>query len=250
MGLSKVLIYSTYLMYFNAIVSFTNKISRAMVGTIGNLIIEDKEFAFKAFKEFNGFTFLASLLIAGPFAFLINHFITIFYAGKVAVSTITSILFTLILIYNIIRIPLITYTEGGGLFKETKICPIIESIVNLLLSIILISIYGINGCLIGTFISLVVSEYVIKSKIIFKKLFDQKATKYYQMNIPFILLLIIQLTISSILQEYIVINTFLIFITYALVYFILNTIIVLGLFKLLKQDYIFERIKLKKLREG
>ena len=241
-GLSKVLIYSTYLMYFNAIVSLTNKISRGMVGTIGNIIVEDKDKSYNAFKEFNGFVFLTCLLIAGPFAFLINHFINIFYDGKVLTSTITSVLFTLVLIYNIIRIPLTTYTEGAGLFKETKICPIIESIVNLGLSLILIQFWGINGCLLGTFISLIISEYIIKPSILFKKIFNRKSIAYYKISAGFILLLIIQLAISSAIQNYIVISNFKLFFGYAIFFFVINLIIILIIFKIFRQNYVFERL--------
>ena len=250
MGLSKVLIYSTYLMYFNAIVSFTNKISRAMVGTVGNLIIEDKSRSLKLFKDFNGFVFMLALLIAGPFVFLINQFITIFYDGKVEVSFITSTLFSLVLIYNIIRIPLITYTEGGGLFKETRICPIIESVVNFSLSLILISFFGIDGCLLGTLISLIVSEYIIKPNIVFKKLFSKGPIEYYKINITFILALIIQLFISVVLQNYIIANNLSTLIIYGILYFMLNMIIVFILFKLLRQHFIFDKIKYLFLKKG
>lgn len=249
LGLSKVLIYSTYLLYFNAIVALTNKISRAMVGTVGNLIIENKSRSLQFFKEFNGMVFLMALLISGPFGFLINYFITIFYSGKVVVSLTTNLLFTLVLAYNIIRIPLITYTEGGGLFKETKICPIIESVVNLSLSFILIKRFGINGCLLGTLISLIVSEYIMKPTIVFKKLFDRSAIEYYKMNIPFLLILFFQLFISVFLQKYIIINSLTIFAFYALIYFILNSFIILNLFKILGQDSILKKIKRMNLRK-
>ena len=242
-GLGKVLIYSTYLMYVNSIMSLTNKISRAMVGTIGNILIEDKNNAYKTFDVFNGICFFMALMIAGPFNMFINNFIGIFYDGKISTSIITSTLFTIVLTYNIIRIPLLTYTEGAGLFKETKICPIIESIINLSLSIILIQFYGINGCLVGTIISLIISEYFIKPGIIYKNFFEKNVKRYYLMNIKFIVLLILQIISCIIFSKYIVINSLLMFLLYLFIYVIINLIINLFLYKLLKQEYVFDIIK-------
>ena len=242
-GLGKVLIYSTYLMYVNAIMSLTNKISRAIVGTIGNILIEDKNKAYNTFIKFNAICFFMALMIAGPFNMLINNFIRVFYNNKVATSIITSTLFTMVLIYNIIRIPLLTYTEGAGLFKETKICPIIESIINLTLSIVLIKFYGINGCLVGTILSLIISEYFIKPRIIYKKLFNENIKQYYFMNIKFIILLILQMISCIIISKYITINNLLAFFLYLIAYIAINLALNLCTFKLLKQEYIFNIIK-------
>ena len=45
----------------------TNKISRATVGTVGNILIEDKKKAYDAFIKFNGYCFFMAIIIAGPF---------------------------------------------------------------------------------------------------------------------------------------------------------------------------------------
>ena len=242
-GLGKVLIYSTYLMYLNAIVSLTNKISRAMVGTIGNILIEDRKKAHKLFVEFNGITFLTAMIVGSSFNLFINFFIQIFYSGKVETSMIVSTLFTIILVYSIIRIPLITYSEGAGMFKETKICPIIESVINLFLSIILVNYIGIIGCLIGTIFSLVISEYFIKPNIIYKKLFEKNVREYYFMNIKFLLLLFINILISCLISKWITINNLGILFIYGATYFTINVIVNLILYKIMRQDYVFEIMK-------
>ena len=242
-GLGKVLIYSTYLIYVNAVISLTNKISRALVGTVGNILVENKENAHKFFIKYNNIVFIITILVVGPFCLFINYFINLFYSGKVNTSIITAVLFALVLAYNIIRIPLITYTEGAGLFKKTKICPIIESIINLLLSLILVNIFGINGCLMGTIISLIISEYLIKPKIIYKEIFNCNSKEYYKNNICFICLLLFEIAICVILSNNVNITNFLMLIIYFLAYFIINTIINIIIFKLIKKDYILEMLR-------
>lgn len=244
-GLGKVLIYSTYLIYVNAIISLTNKISRAMIGTVGNILVEDNKKAHDFFIQFNTICFIIMLLIAGPFNLFINYFINLFYSGKVATSITTSIMFTLILAYNIIRIPLVTYTEGAGLFKKTKICPIIESIVNLSLSLILIHVFGINGCLLGTIISLIVSEYFIKPKIIYKELFNNNCNEYYKDNIKFIFLLILEILASVFAFNNISVNNYLMLVIYFVMYFVINILIIIIFLKINHRNFVFDMMKKK-----
>lgn len=239
-GLGKVLIYSTYLLYVNSIMSLTNKISRAMVGTIGNILIEDNKKAYDAFIKFNGYCFFIAILISGIFNLFINSFINVFYSGKVATSTVTATLFTVVLIYNVVRIPLITYTEGAGMFKETQMCPIIESIINLTLSIILVNVWGINGCLIGTIVSLIISEYLIKPNIIYKKIFNKDVKEYYLINSKFIIMIVLQLLLYSYLSSYIALSNLYVFLISLVAYGILSLIVILIIFKLFRQDYIFD----------
>lgn len=247
-GLAKVVVYSTYYTFVSAVTSLLNKISSAFLGTVGNVIEEVGEESYRTFQEYNGFLFFIAMTIGGPFEFIINYFINIFYDGKVETSIIISLLFTISLIYSIIRIPLVTYTEGGGLFKQTKICPIIECIVNLALSIILIKYLGISGCLLGTIISLIISEYLIKPRIIFKELFKKDVFEYYKMNSGFILALIIQLMFSIMTQQFIKINNMLQLIMFLIIYFIINMIFTILIFYVFKQNYMKTRfIQLKNM---
>lgn len=60
------------------------------------------------------------------------------------------LLFALIYILQGLRMPSISLTEVAGYFQETKNQAIIESVLNLLLSVILVQVIGVYGILIGT----------------------------------------------------------------------------------------------------
>lgn len=243
-GLGKVVVYSTYAMFVNSIISVLNKISNAFLGTVGNIIEEAKEKSYETFKEYNSFIFFIAMLITAPFCYIINYFIDIFYTGKIETTISIAILFTIILLYNLIRLPLVTYTEGAGLFKETKICPIIESITNLVLSLILVQYLGIIGCLIATIISFIVSEYIIKPKIIYEKVFDKKCAEYYKMNLKYIIIIFMQIVASIILQLNIDISNYLELFKYFIVFCLINLILTMLIFKfVLKQDFLEKRLK-------
>ena len=243
-GLDAVVIYSTYLLYMNALTSLMNKISNAFLGSIGNKIVEDSKDAYRIFKEYNALMFFIAIILGVQFFFSIDCFINIWYNNQVQTSMGISILFSMVLIYNIIRMSLVTFTEAAGLFKETKICPIIEAVVNLILSLILVKPLGIEGLLIGTFLALLISEFFIKPHIIFKKIFNKSGLEYYKISYKFIIILIIEIIIVCIMKINIIhfkkITTW--FLASAIFGFF-NICITMLMYIIMKQTFLVDRIK-------
>lgn len=178
-GLSHVVVYSTYNYFVEALKQFIDKISGATLSGIGDLLLEDKEHSIKIFNEFNGLMFFLATVICIPFYFVINQFINLWYQNKVETSAMFAILFTIILFYQIIRTPLKVFTLSSGKFKEIKLFVILEIIINLSLSLILVKPLGISGVLIGTVISLLIADFMTKPFVIFNKILESKPYKYY-----------------------------------------------------------------------
>ncbi|MEG0978246.1 MAG: hypothetical protein RSE56_03285 [Bacilli bacterium] len=243
MGLSTVVVYTTYNLFVTTLVGLLGKISNAFLGTIGNILIEDKEKAFRAFKEYNCFILFIAVIIGVPFFFCVDYFINIWYSGKVVTSSIIALFFSLLLIYNIIRIPLLTYTDAAGLYKETKICPIIESVINLTLSLILINFYGVAGILFATLLSLIVSEFLIKPNIIYKNIFNKSPIDYYADVIMFIVVIAFMLCGCIYLKNTIFINGLLSLCLIGAILFIFVIVITIVICILIKRDYFIVRLK-------
>lgn len=244
MGLDIVVIYSTYLLYMNALTSLICKISNAFLGSIGNKIIEDVKDSYRIFKEYNALMFFISIIIGIQFFFSIDSFISIWYNNQVEVNIAVSALFSLLLIYNIVRMSLVTFTEAAGLFKETKKCPIIEAIVNLTLSLLLIKPLGMVGLLIGTFLSLFISEFLIKPHIIFRKIFNKNGFEYYKMSYKFIIILILEMIVVYIIKiNFININSIILWFAYSALFGLINIIITVVIYILIKETFIIDRIK-------
>ena len=226
MGLSSVVIYTTYNAIFDTCATIIGKINIASIATIGKLIKKDKKIVYNIFVDFNSMCFYIATIISIPLYFSINYFISIFYDGKIYTNIMISLMFTFLFIYQIIRLPITTYVTAAGYFEETKYCPIIESIINLILSIILSIYWGIAGILFATIISLLISEYFYKTKIIYKKIFDEKTIKYYKTNIIYTIIIALGLIIIYSIQKYIIINNLIQWFLYSALIFILNLIII------------------------
>lgn len=178
-GLGEVAIYSTYNYFVEAIKQFIEKITGSTMAGIGNLMLEDKKRAYDVFEEFNNLVFYIATIICVPFYIIINAFINIWYEGNILTKEIYAILFTLILLYQIVRVPLKVYTLSAGKFKQVKNFVLLEIAINLTLSLILVNFIGISGVLLATIISLILADFLTKPRMIYKEIFEKKSKKYY-----------------------------------------------------------------------
>lgn len=190
-GLKYVVIYSTYNYFVEGIKQFVDKIAGATMSGVGDLLVDNKDKAMKVFNEFNEFVFFVASIICVPMFIFINKFIEIWYKGEVITSVVWALLFTIILFYQVTKIPLKVFTYSSGKFKEVKIFVIFEVIINLTLSLILVKFIGISGILLGTVISMFAADWCTKPFVIFKKILNGDVWKYYSKYIVNTLFIVI-----------------------------------------------------------
>ncbi len=242
LGLASSALYSAYLLIMDNLRTLVDKLTGATMGSIGNLISQDKEKGKIVFEEFNAFSFYLISLLCIPLLLVLNNFITIWYEGRYIATNYIALFFVLNLAYYILEIPLKVFINAAGLFKETRICPFLESIINLTLSLILIQVYGITGVLIATFISYMFGNYAIKPRILYKNLFNLSALSYYRKNICFIIGIIVNFSLMYMFYQLFSIVTFGDWVWTSCFLAIVNAIVVTIVFSLMKQLSFFRRI--------
>ena len=77
-----------------------------------------------------------------------------------------------------LRISINNIKIAGGIFERDKYLAIIQSITNLVLSIVLVRKIGLVGIFIGTIVSGAVPS-LIRPYIVFKELFQEESVQYY-----------------------------------------------------------------------
>ena len=182
--------YQAYQYITDNLMTLIGKITYSVTAGVGEVLIRDQKRAYEIFDEFNCMSFFIANIVCVPLVYAINPFIDIWRHGRFDTTMLMAVCFVAQLFYYVIRMPLIAYTNAGGLFRETRKCSIIESVVNLTLSVILIQRFGIPGILVATFISYIVSDYLIKPKIIYERFFEAKVSTYYKKNAFFVLLML------------------------------------------------------------
>lgn len=244
LGLGYVAIYSTYNYIINMLKNILGKLSSSMTAIVGNYLVSSKEKMYNLYMEFNSMLFYIAIIVCTPLSLAINGFINLFYEGTIATSFSIAISFVLILFMFIIKLDTTMFVSAGGLYKETKYCAMVDTIINLVLSLILIHIIGISGVLFATAISVFIAEYILKTIVVHKNIFNNTPKDYFIKNIKFFVLYIIDLLIGYKIISFFNINSLLIWFIVFACFTIVNALLVLGIFKVMKESDFIKRFKI------
>ncbi|MEG1597208.1 MAG: polysaccharide biosynthesis C-terminal domain-containing protein [Bacilli bacterium] len=242
MGLKSVVIYSTYNYIIESIKQFSEKVAYAVQSSFGNLLSKEINRGYQVFMEFNSFSFYVGTIICVPLLFSINPFINIWYEGKILTSMVLAILFCLILFYMIIHIPLTVMVNALRIFKEAKTSTIMETVSNLILSIVLVNYFGIAGALLGTIISMILFEYIGRSYVIIKNQFNEKMIKYNLNNLLYLLIASISIIICYFVNKNLVYDDLFSWFSNSCLLGIISFITVSILYKLTNNVGFFDRL--------
>ena len=199
-------IYSNYNLIFSTINSFIGMVYTSMTASMGNFIAsESKEKSFRIYKVIDFIGFWMYGFSAVCFYILINPFIEL-WIGK---ENLLSELILVVLVINNymfgMRVPLFTVKSAAGIYDADKFVPLVQSVVNLVSSIILINKLGLIGVFLGTFISgLVPSLY--RPYLVYKSVFNINPTIYYINYIKYMLVLILTALITKYICSFITIQ--------------------------------------------
>lgn len=174
-------VYSNYSLIVSSISSVILLVSSAIQASAGNLIASSsKEYVYSKFKTIN---FMFSYITAFSAICLITLFQP-FVAkwtggGEYMLEFSTVIIICLSFYFTRMRTATSIFKDAAGLFWYNRWQPIIESIVNLVTSIVLAKLIGINGIFIGTIVSTLVAPFWWEPYILYKHYFKQSAKGYF-----------------------------------------------------------------------
>lgn len=182
-SLGLVAIYGNYFLITNGIAMLVAAVFNSMGAGIGNLIAQgDKERILKVFDEIFTLRFsLAAILCAGLILFG-QIFVSLWVGDQYLLGMRTLILMTIICYVAMTRNTVDSYLNGYGLFKDI-LAPVVEAAVNLSLSILLGSKYGINGVLGGIIVSQIIVILLWKPYFLYRYGFKVSVFKYVILNL-------------------------------------------------------------------
>ncbi|MCI5734157.1 MAG: oligosaccharide flippase family protein [Tenericutes bacterium] len=243
LGLASVAIYSVYNYIISMLRQILEKISGAMLAIIGNFLTENIKKAHEVFYELNSMMYFVAIIICVPLTFALDSFIDIWYEKEIMTSFAISFVFSMYMFVYIIKIPITTYVSAAGLFKETKFCAITDTIINLILSLVLVWKFGIPGVVMATAFSVFVAEYILKNVVVHKHIFKENVMSFYIKNLKFFIVFILDLLLAGLLFNSIKITNIFVWFGIYIVFFVVNSIVVYAVFKLFKENKFIYRCK-------
>ncbi len=203
-GLIQVGLYSNYFLVTNALNIILAQVFSSMTASIGNLAVEeDKNKLHSIFKKVFFLNFWVFSFSTICLLILFNDFIELWLGSKFVFNS--AIVLTIVINFYLtgMRKTVITFRDALGLYWADRYRPIIEVIINIVVSIILAKYIGIIGVFIGTIVSTLTTCFWVEPYVLYKHGLHQKVRgyflKYAQYTIVFAIVSLITVAMSSII---------------------------------------------------
>ncbi len=184
-NIASVGLYSNYMLILNSVSRFTSLISTTMTASVGNLVATcNKEKIYRTYCKISFMSLWIHGFCACCFMTLLNPFIDIWLGSKFVFPTyvVELIVFNRFLIG--FREATIVFRDAMGLFWYDRYKPLLEIIVNLVVSVVMVQQIGISGVFLGTIFSGVFVCCWIEPYILFKHGFQKPFRMYFQRVVP------------------------------------------------------------------
>lgn len=244
LGLTSVAIYSAYSYIITMLKNILGKLSSSMTAIVGNSLVHDKERMYDVYMEFDSLLFFVAIITCVPLIISIDGFITIFYEGEIVTSFLIALSFSLILFMFIVKLDTTMFVTAGGLYKETKHCAMVDTCINLVLSLTLVHFIGISGVLFATAIAVFVAEYTLKAIQVHKHIFKKTSLTYFIKNIKFFVLFVADLLLGMYIHNQFVINNLGMWFLYFIAYTLINALVIFLIFRILNETKFIGRFKM------
>jgi O-antigen/teichoic acid export membrane protein len=180
-GITAVGLYSNYLLVTTAIVMIISQLFTALTASVGNLLVSVKhDKTYQVYKKLRLGNFWLASVAAASLLVTMDSFITIWIGSEYLLPFGVLVAISLNLYLTLLRFSVNSFKEAAGIFHEDRFVPIIESIANIVFSIILLKLFGLAGVFLGTAFSTLILHLFSYPKFVYKPLFNQKYKLYYQ----------------------------------------------------------------------
>jgi len=177
-SLKVVAIYSSYTIITQMVLMIVGILTPVLAQRVGKFIATStKEAIYNYWKRLHSFyIYMATILTLIAF-YTINSFMKLWMGEAYLVSSFTILLILMNLYILIARAMIEVFKNGCGFYSDIY-NPILESILNLIISFTLVQKMGLDGVLIGTVVSNLLIIYILKPLMVFKRCFSKEIKDY------------------------------------------------------------------------
>lgn len=179
-ALSMVGVYSNYILIVSSIQTMTTQMFSAMTATIGNFVaMEDNDSSEQIFKTYTFTTYIVYGFCSICLYVLTNRFVRLLWGTGYLLSK-TALFF---IVFNFFlygfQSAINVFRDTTGLFVQGKYRSVYSAVINVVSSLILVKIMGIEGVILGTIVSRLLCSAWYDPYILYRKFFEKKVSSYY-----------------------------------------------------------------------
>jgi O-antigen/teichoic acid export membrane protein len=178
-SIETVAFFGNYQLVFGKLSALINTAFAGTSAGIGNLVAEkDGPTINKVFWEMMALRFFIAGILTITLLYTVDPFIFLWLGQKYVLGHKILLLFLINLFLMQIRVPVDHFKDAFGLFADTW-APLVQSVLNLGISLLLVKSLGLVGILLGTFVSLSLIVMVWRPFYVYKYGFKQRFWMYW-----------------------------------------------------------------------
>ena len=207
LGVGIVGLYSNYTLLTSTIKSFTNQILNSFSESVGNLIAsESRDYSYKVFKTSYFVNFLTVSIPVIVLAVTAQPFLNWWLGEQYVLSNMVLALILLNFYIDGMRTTILTFKSKAGIFTKDKFTPLLQGLINLILSLLFVRYWGLKGVLMATSISIIAISFWQWPRLIYRYVFHVKLKEffyhYFFYFAAFIISLITSLVLASLFKSF------------------------------------------------
>ena len=173
-------IYSNYTLITNTINNLIAQIFQGVTASFGDLIHTEK--IERAYEKFNLLYYVNFLLVSfcsTALLVLIEPFIALWLGERFLFGKDTLLLILLYFYIYSMRRVIFLARDSAGLYQPDRYMPLVETVVNLGLAVLLVQHWGVNGVLVANLVSMLLIPFWIQPTIVYKYIFGRSVKPYF-----------------------------------------------------------------------
>lgn len=194
--------YSNYTMISVSLTSVLKLAFTSLTSILGHLFVEENKATTQKYCEaFHILNFLmASFFFLGYYA-IVDSLISILFSHDLVVAKSISFVITLNEFVQFMRQSTMTFRDATGTFYNDRWKPLLEGIVNIILSVLFVKIIGVVGVIVATIITNLVICHVVEPYVLYKNAFEVSPKKHYIRNYGMIILFALALVLLNFVMK-------------------------------------------------
>jgi len=176
--------YSNYTIVIAGMVSLLNLLFTEITSILGHLRVkQSKATYYNYFKKTYAINFIVGIIFFLGYVSISHNIIEIMFSKDHVTTNFIMIVISFDYFLNFMRRTPSLFKRASGIIYEDRHRPLIEGIVNIILSIIFVQFLGVGGVLVGTIITRLTISYTYEPHILFIVGFEKaNAKEFYKIH--------------------------------------------------------------------
>lgn len=180
LGITTAGLYSNYYLVISAISMLVTQVFTAITASVGNLLImSNPQKAYKIYSRVRFANFWIATVASVGLLVVMDALIAAWLGIEYILAAGSLLALSINLYLQLSRSSITSFKEAAGIFHEDRYIPVLESLINILLSIIFLRLFGLVGVFIGTICSVLMVHLFSYPKYVYTKLFERGYGTYY-----------------------------------------------------------------------